>query len=316
MSNSIYEKYEQHAHRTFKEAAARYVEEIKDEVRALTRIEHSIASVMPYIGDRRLIDINDEVMKPFKHDRRHGLGHFDRPAMVGTINKDLTQVITILNRACRIWQWIPSTPQFVRVVGDARVPYPLTWKEQDLLFRQMPTGWDVCACVFCINTGLRKEELFGLRWADLVEIPELSAFVFVLNRTKNGEKRAVICNSIARRCVENMRGQSKEWVFPLHKMRCSNGKVWQQAWERAGLPVAKKVKRGIHNLRHTFGHRLRAAGVSQENRNALLGHARTNLAEHYALPDLKRLLEAAESITTRNDSVVLRGVWEDDSRPT
>jgi hypothetical protein len=56
--------------------------------------------------------------------------------------------------------------------------------------------------------------------------------------------------------------------------------------------------------------------VSQENRNALLGHARTNLAEHYALPDLKKLFEAAELVTTRTDTVVLRGVWEDKARPT
>lgn len=145
-----------------------------------------------------------------------------------------------------------------------------------------------------------------MTWADEVKIPDLDAFVFVLNRTKNGERRAVIPNSIARRCVDHMRGKNTEYVFPLTKMRCHNGKVWQQAWERAGLPTGHLVKRGLHNLRHSCAHRLRAAGVSQENRNAILGHARTNLAEHYALPDLQRLFEAVELITIRRDTAILR----------
>lgn len=303
---SIYDRFEQHADRTFREAADRYVDEIKDEVRALTRIKHSIAAVMPYIGHMRLIDIDDEAMKPFKHDRRNGIGHFTKKAMVGTVNKDLTQVVTILNRACRVWRWLPSTPKLLHVSGDQRRGYPLSWEEQDRLFRMLPTGWDVCACVFAINTGVRKEELFGLTWADEVKIPDLDTFVFVLNRTKNGEQRAVILNSIARRCVDHMRGHNREYVFPLTKMRCHNGKVWQQAWTRAGLPDDPLIKKGIHNLRHSCAHRLRAAGVSQEDRNAILGHARTNLAEHYALPDLKRLLEAVELITERRDTAILR----------
>jgi integrase len=313
MSDNPFEKFMQHVDKTFKEAADRYMEEIVLEgVKDLTRIKHSIDCVLPYVGNMRLIDIDNEALKQFKHDRRAGVGPFvdhkgrPRPAMVNTVGKDLTQIVTVLNRACRVWRWLPSTPKLLHLSGAQKRGYPLSWEEQDKLFRMMPTGWDVAACVFAINTGVRKEELFGLRWEDEVKIPDLDAFVFVLNRTKNGERRAVIPNSIARRCVEAMRGLNSEWVFPLTKMRCHHGKVWLQAWDRAGMPDDPLLKKGIHNLRHTAAHRLRAAGVSQENRNAILGHARTNLAEHYALPDLKRLFEAVELITVRRDTAILR----------
>ena len=50
-----------------------------------------------------------------------------------------------------------------------------------------------------------------------------------------------------------------------------NNTAWKRAWRRAGLPVDADWLRGVHNLKHTFGRRLRAAGVSLETRRVLLG---------------------------------------------
>src|SRR5262245_24574736 len=132
MSWNIYERFEKHADKTFADAKERYLAEFQG--RDKTRVEAAIASVMPYIGTMRLIDIDDEAMAPFKRDRLSGAGPFDRPAMCGTVNKELTQVITILYRACRIWRWLPSTARFVHVTGDTRAAHPLTFEEQDRLF--------------------------------------------------------------------------------------------------------------------------------------------------------------------------------------
>lgn len=335
-SGSIYERFERHAGRTFGEAAARYLAEFqgKDKRRTAAAIE----AVIPYIGSLRLIDVDDEAMATFKEDRRLGRLHFvdedtgkPRPAMVGTINKELTQVVTILNKAARVWRWLPSAPKIEHLQGAVKKAYPFTWEEQARLFGQLPTGWDVGSAAFAVNTGVRREELFGLRWVDQVFVPELDIknedgtvkermFVFVLAETKNGHQRAVICNSIARRAVEHQRKWQfkkqvqSEFVFPSRQKgymgsRCvGSAKVWADAWKRAGLPSGPLVKRGIHNCRHTFAHRLRAAGVPEEDRNALLGHANTNLAQHYAVPDLERLLAHAEKIVERKETTVLRVV--------
>ena len=300
---SVYDRFIPHEHRTFAEAAERYMREFKG--KGPRRIEQAIATVLPYIGTLKLIDVDDAALRQFKHDRANGVGHFVRPAMVGTTNKELTQVTTILNKACHYWRWLPSAPKFEHLEGDERHGYPLSWGEQGRLFSELPTGWDVAAAVFAVNTGVRKAELFGLRWSDLRDIPQIGTIVFILRETKNGEQRAVICNSIARRVIDRMRGQDAEFVFPPHLCRQA-GKVYIEAWKRAGLPTDKLTKRGIHNLRHTCAFRLRQAEVPQEDRNAILGHARTNLAEHYALPDIERLTAAAERITVRRDSVILR----------
>jgi len=333
-NSGIYERFERHAHRTFGEAAARYLAEYDG--KTTSRAAQSVDAVAPYIAHLRLIDVDDEAMQPFKEDRKKGRGPFvdkdgnPMPAMAGTINKDLTQVVTILNKAAKVWRWIPLVPQIQHVKGPRKQPYPFTWEEQDRLFSHLPTGWDCGAALFAVNTGVRREELFGLKWTDRQWMPELDIktpdgfvkermYVFVLRDTKNGEQRAVICNSIARRAVEyQQRWQEKhgqaEYVFP----RTNNGKkpsrvrsagvVWDRAWKAAGLPTGPLVKRGIHNCRHTCGHRLRAAGCPEEDRNAFLGHKRTNLSQHYATEAVERLLEWGEKITIRKETTILRAV--------
>lgn len=311
----MFDRFEKHVDKTFRDAAERYLREYDGKDK--TRAEHSVNCLMPYLEKVRLIDIDDELMQEFKRDRIMGTGHFTRKAMSGTCNKDTVQLGTILNKACRVWRWLPSTPKILGVSGECRMSWPLTFDEQDKIFRCLPTGWDVGAAIFAVNTGVRKAELFGLKWDDQVRVPGLEAYVFVLNDTKNGEQRAVVCNSIARRAVDaQMAYQQKhvmsEYVFPSRapghegNMVRSAGKVFFEAWKKAGMPMDPLIRKGIHNLRHTFAHRLRAAGVSQENRNAALGHKRMNLAEHYALPDLQVLATDLEKITERKDSAILR----------
>ncbi len=308
--NPIWGRFEANAHRTFEEAAARYLKEFdgKDGQRQAYCIE----SLIPYIGSHTLIEVDSEALQEYKEDRKNGVGAFKKPAMAGTINKELTVVTTILNRACRDWRWIPSVPRIRHVKGAKRIAYPLTWDEQETLFSCLPTHWDTGAAMFAVNTGVRKGELFGLQWKDMTPIPDLDTFVFILNDTKNGKDRAVICNSLAKQAVNLQRDNKSKYVFPSRRaqntgsmVRNCNG-VWRKAWRDAGMPSDPLIRKGIHNLRHTFAHRLRAAEVPEEDRNLLMGHSNASLSQHYALPAIERLQEMAERVTERRDSVILR----------
>ena len=327
---SIYERFERHADRRFGEAAARYLAEFDGKPGSKRRAAQALEEVGPYISNHRLIDVDDEALLPFKEDRRLGRHPFKRPAMVGTINKSLTQVVTVLNKAAKVWRWIPMAPKIEHLRGAVRMAYPLTWDEQGRLGKCLPTGWDVGVLAFAINTGCRKEEIFGLKWSHRQWVPELDIksedgtvtermYVFVLGETKNGHQRAVICNSIARRAVEaqrvwQMKHVQSEFVFPSRHVgylgsRVRGGsKCWENAWRAAGLPDTPLIKKGMHNARHTCGHRLRAVGCPQEDRNAYLGHANSNLSEHYAASALERLLHWGELITVRKETTVLRAV--------
>jgi site-specific recombinase XerD len=49
-------------------------------------------------------------------------------------------------------------------------------------------------------------------------------------------------------------------------------------------------------LKHTFGRRLRASGVSLETRKVLLGHKNGDITSHYSAPEIEELLEAANGV--------------------
>ncbi len=72
-------------------------------------------------------------------------------------------------------------------------------------------------------------------------------------------------------------------------------KIYNSAWKRArdavGLPRLR-----VHNLKHTFGRRLRAAGVSLETRKVLLGHTNGDITSHYSAPELEELFQAVSKV--------------------
>ena len=93
--------------------------------------------------------------------------------------------------------------------------------------------------------------------------------------------------------VESMRGKHPEYVFtyrakPIETM---NNSGWQHARKRVGLEHVR-----VHDLKHTFGRRLRAAGVSFEDRQDLLGHKTGKISTHYSAAELEDLIEAANSV--------------------
>ncbi len=52
----------------------------------------------------------------------------------------------------------------------------------------------------------------------------------------------------------------------------------------------------VHDLKHTFGRRLRAAGVGEETRKVLLGHTNRDITTHYSAVDIAELINAVNKI--------------------
>ena len=70
---------------------------------------------------------------------------------------------------------------------------------------------------------------------------------------------------------------------------------WLRARQTVGLPQVR-----VHDLKHTFGRRLRAAGVSFEDRQDLLGHLAGRITTHYSAAELSKLMDAANSVVARD----------------
>jgi integrase len=226
----------------------------------------------------------------------------------------------ILNLASSEWidekgmTWLETAPK-IRLfpVTDARKPYPLSRQEQALLFQELPSHLARMA-LFKVNTGTREQEVCGLKWSHEVSVKELGTSVFLIpaERVKNGQERLVVLNQIALSVIESVRGKHPEFVFvreskkrspePVTKM---NNTAWKSARERAAdrwtETMGEEAPGGfrrvrVHDLKHTFGRRLRAAGVSFEDRQDLLGHKSGRITTHYSQAELSSLVGAAEKV--------------------
>ena len=97
------------------------------------------------------------------------------------------------------------------------------------------------------------------------------------------------------------------------------GRMLTSAWKRARLRVGLSQVR-VHDRKHTFGRRLRAAGVSFEDRQDLLGHRSSRVTTHYSAAELGRLIEAANKVCRGGmehpEFVVLRGSLRHEPRKT
>ena len=59
--------------------------------------------------------------------------------------------------------------------------------------------------------------------------------------------------------------------------------MMNNAWLRART-ISELPQVRVHDLKHTFGRRLRAAGVSYEDRQDSLGHRSNRVTTHYSAP--------------------------------
>ena len=90
-----------------------------------------------------------------------------------------------------------------------------------------------------------------------------------------------------------------------------NNKGWRTGRRRAAArykdtlerecPVGFKRVR-IHDMRHTYGRRLRAAGANLKGRQELLGHKSSRMTTHYSAAEIGNLLTAANLATKSRES--------------
>lgn len=314
--------------RTWEEAATRFLIESKDQP-SIKLTAHHLKQLHPYLKDLPLTHIDDQALEPFVRDRLKGMvlpcGKQLKPVAPRTINISIERVIRVLSLCARKWRdeerrpWLDSVPMLTKLdlKKKVREPYPMSWEEQSILFGELPAHLQTMA-LFKVNTGCREQEVCKLRWDWEIPVPELGTSVFLIpsdfggrnerSGVKNGDERLVVLNNVAKSIIDKQRGLSKEWVFPyngtaMHRMndsawkkaRVRAAKLWQEENLRPAHPGYASIR--VHDLKHTFGRRLRAAGVSQEDRKALLGHKNGSITSHYSGAELGHLIEAANMVS-------------------
>ena len=115
---------------------------------------------------------------------------------------------------------------------------------------------------------------------------------------KNRQDRLVVLNQSAQAVIETVRGAHPQYVFTYRgkPIKSINNTAWNRARQLASLNQVR-----VHDLKHTFGRRLRAAGVSFEDRQDLLGHRSSRITTHYSAAELHNLIAAANKACVLNE---------------
>jgi len=256
------ERYHAFWLREFAEAGVKYLDEVTPDVVADIRDEE--------VGRPKLR--GDGVVQP------------------ATVNRHIAFLRSVMLAAAREWLWIPQSPKFVLLEeGDWRMRF-LTPPEYERLAAALPEPYG-SASRFAVTTGLRRANVFGLRWGNLSVQGGLTVATFPQQVMKNGLPFAIPLSPTAQAVVKGQMGKHRELVFP----RPDGGLISDippGMWKKA-LTEAKLEDLRWHDLRHTWASWLRQSGVSLDRLQELGGWKSVEMVQRYAHLNVSHLAQHA-----------------------
>ena len=167
---------------------------------------------------------------------------------------------------------------------DNQVTNPLTDDELDRLLGVLKSWQNrmvALGFMFCLATGKRTGEVFGLRWED-VDF-ENAVMRFEIKSMVKGRSQYLPMNEMARGILVEAR-QERRGRSSLVFHSCNGKQIhyrwpWTRIKEKAGL--RKEIR--PHDLRHTFASRLISTGkVDLYTLQNILGHKTVAMTKRYA----------------------------------
>jgi hypothetical protein len=112
---------------------------------------------------------------------------------------------------------------------------------------------------------------------------------------------------VAKSVIDSHRGNHSFRVYTYRNLPLEH--IYKGAWKRARIKAAKAralannnyiawgfANLRVHNLKHTFRTRLRAAWLQLETMKVLLECRNRNITSHYSAPEIEELLVAANRV--------------------
>jgi len=229
------------------------------------------AHLVPYFGDKPISKITHQMVDNYKTIR------IKESASPNTVNHELTNLSHMLTMAVR-WGYIEQNV----VSSVARMKYPqkslrfLNQNEINTLLEAAEGSHIFPIIVAALHTGMRKSELFNLKWPD-VDFSQQTITVQAKDdwHTKNYKSRTLQMTPVLYKVLMEHKkeqaeiGNRSEYVFTYNgqKIKYDIRDSLRTALKKAGL---KGVT--LHTLRHTFASQLVMAGVPLKDVQELMGH--------------------------------------------
>jgi len=251
------------------------------------RLQESIVRVqlIPYFSGRHLHEITPKLIDDYIAQRIRGhylKGKQRRAVKEATVNRDIA-CLKILFRKAVEWGKADTSPaRGIKTFKE--IPNPPRLLEQEevaLLLDEMPEH--LKALVACaVYAGLRREELFHLRWEDVNwKTGELTVVSREEHHTKNYESRRIPMNEVLAEALRrHLHRLDSLHIFcnrdgqPYDNIR----KALHSAAKRAGIVGMV----GLHQLRHAFCSHALMQGIDARTVQKWMGHRDLKTTLRYA----------------------------------
>lgn len=155
----------------------------------------------------------------------------------------------------------------IKQKGNKRIRY-LTEEEAEKLINN--SGKLRLLLILALSTGMRRGEIFNLKWQDV----DLNAKLIHIEKSKNGERRSIpISDTLFAELEKETEKKSDEKIINIPS--------WQYQFTILKNKCEIKNFR-FHDLRHTFASWLAIKGVSLYTIKELLGHKSIEMTQRYA----------------------------------
>ena len=290
---------------TFDQACVMYIERIKK--KSIECDLNDLRKLVDFIGGLYLDEITNRSIELYIEYQRE-FGGTGKGAKATTINRSIRTANRLLKLCATEWRddynkpYLATAPSLRQIPEtDKEATKPIEYNEEAKLLNHFNDNykdfWN-----FATNTGLREQTQTNLRWEWEVELPMLDAIAFIVpgeylkygrNISGTGEWLLVL-NSTCQDIIKRWRGRDKEFVFPSDLGGCYNR--FRNTHFKNARQAAQLEHINWHSARATFSTRLRAAGVSNEDRQQLMAHSTGNITTDYSWADVKVLMSCVEKL--------------------
>ena len=232
--------------------------------------------LIPYFGQAKLSDIRPADIQKFYVEKstlsESTLSKF-RMILNGLFEFAIDNDLCAKNPAKNIVAKSKKEPQKKLVYDDSQIQAV----ENYAIFR-MPE------IVILLETGLRMGELLGLTWDDVdLEEKTISVNRSIANRKGGGAKvrppkwKSYRTNPLSRKAIAVLNGipRTGEYIFPSPNGGPQRPDSWRNRYMRIIKKIASECNVPIltpHELRHTYGTRLRRDGADIYSIQKIMGH--------------------------------------------
>ena len=230
--------------------------------------DYTVRWLSERIGPLDLLDIDHEVIDQLIEDRRTDTSGMvasgkNRQVGIGTINKTLSAVRSVLNWAKDERHLLTSVPKIPRIKEDKRnskADLFLTPKEFTKLRDALPVHLRDLV-TFAVFTLLRKQNVLDLKWAD-VNLERAEVYIEG-GKMKGGVRQVVPLVPQALEALKRQVGKNPVWVFTYGKDGRHLSQISTTTWHKSVENSGVDPRTSFHTLRHTGASWLAQAGATE-----------------------------------------------------